>query len=362
VTSYIDHRLAIAGGRGHLFSKAAIAQIYRYSKGIPRLINLLCDRALLGVYSENGAEVGIAMVRRAAREVMPRRAAGIYSQRFSYYLKLGFAAALAAMVLAGAYLVWQRDLSKRGLAAAEAVSNWREVMQVTAPDKSTAIGELARLWNIRADKEKIGGECPQHSDTVSCLALYHIGVTDLQRYNAPVVMVLEADTAAPRYVVLKQIREKRAQVWFDGRDWDLLWSELAQLWRGDALLLVTAPVAQLPLQPGASDALIAWFDVQLFRHFHRGERRWQREIYARSEQLADNAPKSAWLASHYLALREQPATRIYDAQLLGEVKRFQQEQALPDTGIIDLATLIALNRTSSTAPPMLSGAVEKQGG
>ncbi len=69
-TAYIQHRLAVAGVQRPLFTKEAMAKIYRLSKGIPRLINIICDRALLGAYAENTALVGPKTVAQAAHEVL----------------------------------------------------------------------------------------------------------------------------------------------------------------------------------------------------------------------------------------------------------------------------------------------------
>jgi len=52
VSAYVEHRLAVAGGRKRLFSEAAVRRVAELSRGIPRLINVLCDRALLGAYVE----------------------------------------------------------------------------------------------------------------------------------------------------------------------------------------------------------------------------------------------------------------------------------------------------------------------
>jgi general secretion pathway protein A len=55
---YIDHRLQVAGGRnGLLFSRGALKRIYRYSRGLPRLVNAACDRALITAYSKNTARI-----------------------------------------------------------------------------------------------------------------------------------------------------------------------------------------------------------------------------------------------------------------------------------------------------------------
>ena len=66
---YINYRLSVAGQRGAIFSPRALAAVYRRSEGVPRLINLICDRSLLGAYTRNSVTVDVATVRRAAREV-----------------------------------------------------------------------------------------------------------------------------------------------------------------------------------------------------------------------------------------------------------------------------------------------------
>jgi len=71
VTTYIHHRLAIAGGnsRNILFSKQAIQYVAKISKGIPRVINILCDHALLGAYANNKDHVSLKVMKKAAKEL-----------------------------------------------------------------------------------------------------------------------------------------------------------------------------------------------------------------------------------------------------------------------------------------------------
>ena len=67
---YIRHRLAVAGGEGKVaFSSGALGTIHRLSGGIPRLVNLIGDRALLAGYVKGTRDIDAAMVRRAAAEV-----------------------------------------------------------------------------------------------------------------------------------------------------------------------------------------------------------------------------------------------------------------------------------------------------
>ena len=67
---YINYRLAVAGCRKRMFSNGALRQVYKASGGVPRLINLICDRSLLGAYSKNVHGVSVSVARRAAQEVL----------------------------------------------------------------------------------------------------------------------------------------------------------------------------------------------------------------------------------------------------------------------------------------------------
>jgi general secretion pathway protein A len=70
---YIRHRLRVAGGSEEIFTTGALGEVHRLSKGIPRVINVSCDRALLGAYTRETRKVTAALVRRAAGEVYGRR-------------------------------------------------------------------------------------------------------------------------------------------------------------------------------------------------------------------------------------------------------------------------------------------------
>src|SRR3546814_16943312 len=66
----IEHRLRVAGAHGEIFTPAAIADVHRYTKGVPRLINIVCDRALLGAYAQNARRISPEIVRKAAIEAV----------------------------------------------------------------------------------------------------------------------------------------------------------------------------------------------------------------------------------------------------------------------------------------------------
>ena len=74
MTQYIRHRLAVAGGLGQVeFTSGALRVVHRFSKGIPRLINLACDRSLLAGYVLEKKEIDARVVRQAIKELNMRK-------------------------------------------------------------------------------------------------------------------------------------------------------------------------------------------------------------------------------------------------------------------------------------------------
>ena len=103
--AYVAHRMAVAGLAGPLpFDTAALRRIHVLSGGVPRRINLLCDRALLGAFAEGRARVGARIVDRAASEVFDAGAPAAH-RRPLVLLATGLLGGLAGSVLAGAWLL-----------------------------------------------------------------------------------------------------------------------------------------------------------------------------------------------------------------------------------------------------------------
>ncbi len=73
---YVNHRLGVARGKSDLFSQDALNSLYVYSGGIPRLINIICDRALLGAYVLRKEIVDRATLAKAAAEVLGPKLSG----------------------------------------------------------------------------------------------------------------------------------------------------------------------------------------------------------------------------------------------------------------------------------------------
>ena len=119
---YIRHRLTISGlNRALPFDRESVQRIHQLSRGVPRRINLLCDRALLGAYSSGAHRVRREIVDKAAREVFetpsPLSPRG-WLQRRPAVLGLGLVGG-AVLFAAGSWMLGGgRSSSERGAASA----------------------------------------------------------------------------------------------------------------------------------------------------------------------------------------------------------------------------------------------------
>src|SRR5712692_1393371 len=110
VAAYVAHRLTIAGGSASVaFTAKALARVHRFSGGIPRLINLICDRALLAGFSARANRISHDMVKRAATSLdlgpwaLPRfrwfgRRASLAAGALVILLASGFAVGVTALL------------------------------------------------------------------------------------------------------------------------------------------------------------------------------------------------------------------------------------------------------------------------
>ena len=104
---YVRHRLRVAGAAAEIFTPSALDEVHRLAAGIPRVINVTCDRALLGAYTQETRQATAALVRRAAGEVYGRRFVPLW---------LGWLAGALGVVGFGAaafigWQLWQRQTS-----------------------------------------------------------------------------------------------------------------------------------------------------------------------------------------------------------------------------------------------------------
>ena len=143
---YIDHRLEVAGGRGGvIFSRSALKRIYRYSRGIPRLINAACDRALLAGYTRDTAKISYRIAAAGIRDMKRNMAS---HKRRRHLILIPAFAIFAALFTMGIFYTWDdftnRFNAPQNIAATENQS--KEAAVATVEDFSLAMA--AELGNI----------------------------------------------------------------------------------------------------------------------------------------------------------------------------------------------------------------------
>ncbi|MBV2090192.1 MAG: AAA family ATPase [Candidatus Thiodiazotropha sp. (ex Ctena orbiculata)] len=154
--AYISHRLAVAGEREDLFTPAALWLLHRYSRGIPRLINTICERALLAIYTSGKQRVDARMVWRSAKEVKGRKA------KRKPGLMLGVSAGLLLLLaVAGGWYWYDNDQSRSMDLSMESQS------QPPKPVKGTSAEEVDKMPQGGDSTPQAEVETPQQSRTAA---------------------------------------------------------------------------------------------------------------------------------------------------------------------------------------------------
>jgi general secretion pathway protein A len=340
---YLRHRLGVAGARGAMpFDDAALAQIHRDSGGVPRRINLLADRALLGAYSAQRPRVDRAIVRRAADEIAAREPALRVPGRWAW----GVAAGVLLLAGAGGLGWWwaQRAAADRAAlprAAAPAAPGAavpdpgpaaappKAAAPPAAPatprtddpalllaaainDEPTAWRELGLRWNVSIGE---GDPCVAvQKAQLACFRAAAGGLQLLRRLDRPAVLVLRTPGGARVHALLVALGDQHATLQAGPRRFVLALPTLVGLWRGELLTLWRTP-------PG-----------------------WRAGV-----ALEANATSRAWV-------QQQLATALPDAppgSLGDRITAFQVLSGVPVDGSAGPVTLMLLNRSAGIEEPRL---------
>ena len=364
-TQYILHRLKVAGlARGRLFDNEAVRRVHRWTRGVPRRINLLCDRALLGAYAENRAQVTVAIVDKAAAEVFPRLARQRAQAAASAPAAPPPAGRRTQLALAGLALVgvagvgvavWLSQQARgtaasgpvavaavRAVASAPAdsarasgrsstvaptktdtgarpkVVSVNELMQAALPDENTALRLLLTRWQVPA----VPGDVCQNAWRQGLMCHPNSGgLAQIRQLDRPVTLRLQTG-AQLGYGVLTGVDAQHAQLQLGDQTVSVPLGTLATLWRGDFVTLWrTPPGYRAKLLLGQRNATVAWVATQLAR------------LEGRT------------LPAH--------AATEFDAALEAQVQAFQLTQGLAPDGVVGATTLMQLNRAIGVTEPTL---------
>jgi general secretion pathway protein A len=329
---YIRHRLALAGySQGRLFPAAILRQVHRLTRGVPRLINVICDRALLGAYVQGLDRIDRKTLKQAAREVLGRegpwrRWSSVYQTGVAFLLL--FLAALGTGVLLYWYGPWPEPLPAPATASRPAEANSRKVAKSVLvwpgalsaeQTRRSAHRVLLALWHM---EDKAGELCGQaDAQGLRCLQ-GRDSLASLRLMNKPAVLILADEKKGPYYVTLTALQGKAATVAVGSETRVVDLDEINRNWSGEYLLLWRVPPA------------------------YRGKL-----------QEGDRGPMVIWLKKH-LALAQgrtlpAEADALFDRDCLREVKKFQLAAGLVPDGIVGTRTIVPLSALTGSGDPVL---------
>jgi general secretion pathway protein A len=369
LAAYLRYRLSVAGVRGELFSRAARRRLFRESQGIPRLINLISDRALLGAYADGEHEITAVHIRTAAREVRgsrPSDGQGVFSLR-------RFGPLLAPLVTAIVLTLWavQRwnngdfdglvfspavDSSVTKVAPTDDASTQRSgritrdtailaavgagglttfELQAHSLELSAAFVQLFGAWQIHyqpqqapiacyfARAEELG--CLERTGTRLSLALIDRPAILKLRGESEGRLQSDAGSTRDRYVVLRRLHQQQAHLLTQQGPVSVAFSDLEPLWFGDYRVL------------------------------------WQYPEYLRLNSPFSGANgESLWLSARMMELVDR--LTVGDDALNADLKRrsskdqvlwYQGQKGLTEDGVVGAMTVIQMHNDLNAAVPRL---------
>ena len=359
---YIRHRLAVAGlGRPPPFTKEAVKRIHALSRGVPRRINLLCDRAMLGAFANGRSRIDSEVVEKASREVFDvdqQAESGPRADRRRRWLIGGAVATLVALAVVAGITI-DRNLRHGGANAAVVAaplappSAVPQAAQAAAPasapapsvqpvaasapapvvppgtdfaalfpaplrDERQAWRELAPAWKlVLAD----GDPCiSAQRQQVFCHRQPGAGLALVRRLGRPGIVSLRDAAGKPAYAVLTSVDAASVTLHMGNavQRVDVAWLE--RHWKGDFATLWRAPAGYS--QPVAARA---------------------------------GGPVAQWLADRLAALPAEALPGVAsDAPLPARLEAFQRSQGLAADGWAGPTTFMQLNRALGVDEPRLA--------
>lgn len=344
--AYIHHRLKVAGLPDHQrpFSDAIIKKIHEFSGGIPRLINVLCERLLLGAYAQNQHNIDKQIFASAAKEVA---GTATHQEEKVAAARTSWHALLVAVVAAVMVAVWfllpdELSTSSAPLANAEPVNEPTQSSSLFASSSSTASSSAQNEQSpliAMATRDLVAAQLVLFDHlslavgdiTNPCLASVAVNYScekvrlaswdELKDINRPGLMTLATSDKKWVYLLLVGLSENYVLIIENGVERIIPWRDIAPLWTGDFYYVWSRP-----------------------------------QGFEKSLQLGDKSDLVTWVAEQFAQLDQQPAPltrQFYTEKLKKRVELFQRTQNILPDGVIGAQTLRRLNEVLGVDKPLV---------
>jgi general secretion pathway protein A len=306
--AYIAHRLRVAGlsDERSLFPKPIVKKIHRFSGGIPRRINILCERALVGLYGHNKQRVDNATYQLAKREVM----GGLEqpAPRLSRWLVVLLTLALAVALALLAWGLWPSSVQHSAPQPDAA-----EVKAEQTEHYFTRLQQAQRALFAHTGQPARQTPCVFTSASpYRCETKMLASWAQLRELNRPVLLTLTTPDKFTHYALLVGLEGRTGTLITPaGERQQIALSQLARHWNGAALYL--------------------WY---------------QPEHFSGPVAQGDRGPLVTWLAKQFAQLdgqERQLTNDRFNAALTQRLKIFQRESGLTADGVLGRQTLLKLN-------------------
>jgi general secretion pathway protein A len=361
---YVRHRMDVAGLNGALpFSNTALARVHAITRGVPRRINLLCDRALLGAYATDQHSVDPAIVERAAQEIFDTDTAPDESPRRSRrtpsaWTAVGLGALGGALVVSAALLALWRwpellglretaaqarpvppprtprnpasavpdavptasmplaaspSLAKVGLAPAEATL---PASAELLPSEAAGWRELGLLW----DRPLVDVDPCAEAQTkgLQCFRTPRMTLHGMRQLDRPALLTWRLPEGTAR-ALLTRLDADTATLQANGRQWRVRLDTLQAAWKGQYATLWRTP-------PGTT----------------------------RRIGNVDSGPALQWIGRQLEQLQVSGTWQSEASDAAGRLRAFQQAHGIDGGGKATPTTFMQVNRLAGIAEPRLT--------
>ncbi|MBD8512676.1 AAA family ATPase [Photobacterium sp. CAU 1568] len=344
VAAYVRFRLDQVGCAHQIFSPQALKTLARVCGGIPRQINLVCDKALQLACRDSRYQINPEHIKQASELALgwavaqPAQVAGSSRNRLGWTIAAILAPALIAAGYWGGGWVAENKLGavvqETAVVSAPAASGhspetdqaqaltalekrWQAVLALQ-PTERQAMQTLYQLWGYEVSPSQ-----------ANCLSSTRIGLTcqqskgdlaQLSLINRPAILPLTNDDGDSFYAVLYALWPGEAELMLGGERLRVSREWLQAHWQQDYTLMWRPPMGEsTSIRYGQQGSRVAWLDQQLNR------------------------------------LLGEPgvASRDFDQSVLDKLRRFQQAQGLYADGIAGPMTLMVLDTALSLPGPTL---------